>query len=128
MGKGLALSTMLYSDEVNSMDDLEELPGADAKPKERELEMAQQLIGSLTTTFEPEKYKDEHREHVLELIEKKAEGEEIVRAEAPAEPTRVVNLMEALEASIKSLKQEEKGERRVKAKAARTGRKGKKSA
>src|SRR5919197_6547161 len=70
MGKGLALSTMLYADEVNPVEDIEELPGSEAKPKERELEMAQQLVESLSTRFEPEKYKDDHREQVLALIEK----------------------------------------------------------
>lgn len=104
MGKGLELSTMLYADEVNAVDDLEELPGKDAQPKERELKMAQALIDSLTTSFDPEKYKDDHREQVLKLIEKKAEGEEIVAAEEPAEPAKVVNLMDALEQSLKALK------------------------
>lgn len=135
MGKGLTLSTMLYADEVNSVDELDELHAvAEAKPKERELEMAQQLIESLTTKFDPEKYKDEHREEVLKLIERKAEGEEIVAAPEEPEPARVVNLMDALQASLKSLRakpgggaqaaeakeEEEKGERRHVAQAART--------
>ncbi|MGA9520532.1 MAG: Ku protein [Myxococcaceae bacterium] len=128
MGKGLALSTMLYADEVNPMEELEELPGPEAAPKERELEMAQQLIESLTTKFEPEKYRDDYREQILQLIERKAEGEEIVAPEMPEEPARVVNLMDALQASLKSLRkegaaavrEETRGERRAPAKAART--------
>lgn len=132
MGKGLELSTMLYADEVNAMEDLEELPGKEAEPRERELEMAQQLIGSLTTEFDPEKYKDEHREQVLNLIERKAEGEHIVAAEQPEEPARVVNLMDALQQSLKALREkggvtepeeaaeEAKGERRHRAQAARS--------
>lgn len=140
MGKGLALSTMLYSDEVNAIEDLD-LPDSHAAPKERELQMAQQLIESLSTTFDPEKYKDEHREQVLELIEKKAEGEEIVAPEAPEEPAKVVNLMDALQKSLQSLRRkggeaggaevaattaeeleeaEAQGERRHRAQAART--------
>lgn len=133
MGKGLTLSTMLYADEVNSVEDLEELQGAEQKPRERELEMAQQLIESLTTTFDPEKYKDEHREQVLQLIERKAEGETITAPQEEAEPAKVVNLMDALQASLKSLRKtggasaaasndetEETGERRHTAQAART--------
>ena len=62
--------------------------------------MAQQLIESLVTDFEPERYKDEYREKVLELIERKASGEEITAApEAPA-PAKVPDLMAALEASL----------------------------
>jgi DNA end-binding protein Ku len=132
LGKGLALSTMLYADEINPMDELEELPGPEAKPKERELEMAQQLIESLGTKFEPEKYTDEHREQVLALIEKKAKGEEIVVAQEPEEPAKVVNLMDALQKSLAALREknvqaaaagnpaEEKGERREGAQAAKT--------
>ena len=104
MGKGLALSTMLYADEVNPIEEIEELPGSESKPKDRELEMAQQLVESLSTKFEPEKYTDEHREQVLALIEKKAKGEEIVVSQEPEEPTKVVNLMDALQKSLAALK------------------------
>ena len=66
--------------------------------------MAQQLIESLTSDFEPEKYRDEYREKVLELIERKASGEEIaVQPEAPA-PAKVPDLMAALEASLAAVK------------------------
>jgi DNA end-binding protein Ku len=62
--------------------------------------MAQQLIESLVTDFEPSRYKDEYREKVLELIEAKAAGAEIVaQPEAPT-PTAVPDLMAALEASL----------------------------
>ena len=72
----------------------------DLKASERELKMAQQLIDSLTADFEPEKYSDEYREKVLELIERKAQGEEIaIQPEAPT-PTAVPDLMAALEASL----------------------------
>ncbi|HZA14870.1 MAG TPA: Ku protein [Myxococcaceae bacterium] len=132
MGKGLALSTMLYADEVNPVEEIEELPGPESKPKDRELEMAQQLIESLSTKFEPEKYTDEHREQVLALIEKKAKGEEIVVAQEPEEPAKVVNLMDALQKSLAALRDKnaqgaaaadassEKGEARQKAQAAKT--------
>src|SRR6266849_9361473 len=74
MGKALALSTMLYADEVVDQSELEGLPGADAKPREKELHMAEQLVQSLATDFDPRKYKDTFREQVLALLERKAEG------------------------------------------------------
>jgi DNA end-binding protein Ku len=123
MEKGLVMSTMQYADEIVDQSDLEGLPKSEHKPKERELQMAGQLIDTLTTEFKPEKYKDEYRERVLELIHKKAEGEEIVAAPPEkAAPGKVVNLMEALKAS---LSHQERGERRAPvehAKAARSRR------
>src|SRR5215216_185656 len=68
------------------------------------VKMAQQLIDSLSSDFEPEKYRDEYRDKVLDLIERKAQGEEIaVQPEAPA-PAKVPDLMAALEASLAAVK------------------------
>jgi DNA end-binding protein Ku len=105
MGKALALSTMLYADEVVKQSELEGLPGSEAKPNERELKMAEQLIGSLDAKFEASKYKDDYREEVLALIEKKQAGEQIV-GEEPEEPARgkVVDLMDALQKSLEAAK------------------------
>jgi DNA end-binding protein Ku len=96
----LAMETLLFADEVIPPDDLDEFPEDASKTTKRELDMAQQLIDSLSADFEPEKYRDEYRDRVLDLIERKASGEEIV-VEAPAEePKKVPDLMAALEASI----------------------------
>jgi DNA end-binding protein Ku len=101
MGHALALSTMLYADEIVEQDELEGLPGNEAAPREKELHMAEQLVESLASKFEPEKYRDTWREEVLALLEKKAQGEEIVAEPAAAEPGgKVVNLMEALQRSL----------------------------
>ena len=102
----LAMETMLFSDEVIAAESLEELAAADGdvKTSDRELTMAQQLIDSLTSEFEPQKYRDEYRERVLELIERKAQGETIVIEEPEAEPQQVPDLMAALEASIANAK------------------------
>ena len=71
----LTMETMLFADEVVPPDSLEELtPPTETKTSERELEMAKQLIDSLTSDFEPDKYRDEYRERVLEMIERKAQG------------------------------------------------------
>ena len=112
-GDVLTMSTMLFHDEVVPVDRLDELPQADkaAKTTKRELDMAEQLIASLTSDFDPEKYRDEYRDRVLDLIERKAEGEDIAVAAAPAEEAKPVpDLMAALEASIKAAKGDGKGE------------------
>ena len=101
----LMMETMIFADEVVPPGDIEDLPDADElKVTDRELRMARQLIDSLSSDFEPEKYHDEYREKVLELIERKASGEEIaVQPEAP-QPTKVPDLMAALEASLAAVK------------------------
>ena len=106
----LVLSTMLYADEVVSTDEIKALVGDDVELTERELKMAQQLVDSLTVDdFEPEKFRDEYREKVLELIEQKAAGEVVVAPVAEAEPTRVVDLLAALEASVAAAKAAKQG-------------------
>jgi len=107
LGDVLVLETMLYSDEVNDVDELEGLPGA-VDVSDRELKMARQLIETLATEFEPERYKDEYRQRVLDLIERKAEGQEIVIEARTEEPARVVDLMAALEASLEAVKDKDK--------------------
>jgi DNA end-binding protein Ku len=108
LGKALALSTMLYADEVVDQSDLDGLPGSEAKPREKELHMAEQLVESLAADFDPKKYKDTWREEVMALLEKKAEGQEIVAEEPETEPRgKVVNLMEALQRSLAAAKKGE---------------------
>src|SRR6185295_17975357 len=102
----ITLETMLFPDEVVDPQSIEELSAADGdvKTTKKELDMAKQLIESLSGDFDPSGYKDEYREAVLDLIERKAAGETIT-IEAP-EPERqeVPDLMAALEASIASAK------------------------
>jgi DNA end-binding protein Ku len=111
---------MIFADEVVDPGDIDDLPGAkELKVSDREVKMAQQLIDSLSSEFEPEKYRDEYREKVLELIERKAAGEEIaVQPEAP-EPKKVPDLMAALEASLAAVKGDSSGDGDAKPKKAR---------
>jgi DNA end-binding protein Ku len=107
----LTLTTMRFHDEVSSPQDLDGEVFEEAKPKKpekRELEMAKQLIDSLTSDFEPGKYRDEYREELLDLLERKAEGKEVVSAptEEP-EPTKAPDLMAALEDSLAAVRGEE---------------------
>jgi DNA end-binding protein Ku len=62
--------------------------------------MAEQLIDSLSAEFDPQKFHDEYRERVLELIERKASGEEIAVQPEAEEPAAAPDLMAALEASL----------------------------
>jgi DNA end-binding protein Ku len=107
MGDVLAMATMNYADEIVDADKLDELPDGSVKVTDRELKMAQQLIESLAGDFEPEKYKDEYREQVMSLIERKANGEEIAVQPQAEEPKKVPDLMAALEASLAAVKERE---------------------
>jgi len=106
----LLLSTMVYADEVVPPEQLPELDDIDrVKVNDKEVAMAAQLIDSLSADFEPERFRDTYRDQVLDLIERKAGGEEIVveTPEAP-EATSVVDLMAALEASVKDAREARK--------------------
>jgi DNA end-binding protein Ku len=102
----LTLTTMRFHDEVVPPSDLDDaLPDKKPKVAKKEQQMAEQLIDSLSTEFEPNSYRDEYREQLLALIEQKAEGKEIVAPEAE-EPkaTKAPDLMAALEESIAAVK------------------------
>ncbi|HUF84067.1 MAG TPA: Ku protein [Acidimicrobiia bacterium] len=99
-GDALCIETMRYADEVVPIEELEGLPEGDVEPTKKELDMAHQLIQALSGEFEPEKYHDQYRDQLRELIEKKAAGEEIVAEPMVEEPAKVVDLMAALEASL----------------------------
>jgi DNA end-binding protein Ku len=104
-GDALTLSTMLFGDEVLSPDRLDEFESiGDAEASDRELTMAQQLIDSLSSEFEPSRYHDEYREQVLDLIERKASGEQIAIQPEAEEPEAAPDLMAALEASLAAVK------------------------
>src|SRR3712207_2872960 len=98
----LGMSTMLSADEVVDPESIDDLDFEDVEVGERELKMAKQMIDSLSPDFEPEKYHDEYREAVLDLIERKAEGQEIAVQPEVEEPGPVPDLMAALEASIRA--------------------------
>jgi DNA end-binding protein Ku len=117
-GDVMTMATMVFHDEVVSPDTLDEIPDDDeASVSDREVEMAQQLIGSLTAPFEPEKYHDEYRERVLELIEAKAAGEEI-SVQPVEEPQKVPDLMAALEQSLAAAEKSGGGTSRTRKRAA----------
>jgi DNA end-binding protein Ku len=102
----LVMSTLSYADEVLDPATIDELQGLDEiEVAPREIAMAESLVASLSATFEPEKYRDEYREQVLDLIQIKASGQEFTMPEAPTEKPNVVDLMAALEASVAAAKE-----------------------
>jgi DNA end-binding protein Ku len=105
----MTMATMRFADEVVSPDELTDVLGEETeKPKKKELDMAKALIDSLTSDFDAEQYKDEYRDELLALIERKAKGESIVSTEAEApKPTKAPDLMAALEESLAAVKAEE---------------------
>jgi DNA end-binding protein Ku len=116
-GGVLTLTTMRFADEVVPLSELEEvLPAEAPKVARKEQQMAEQLIESLSTDFDPTAYRDEYREQLLGLIERKAEGKEIVEStsEAP-KATKAPDLMAALEESIAAVKEKKPAAKKRKA-------------
>ena len=102
-GKTLLLTTLHWPDEIRATADLD-LPEEDFDFKPAELTMARQLVSAMTGPFEPENYKDEYREALMQIIEQKVEGKEVVEPEPVEETGKLIDLMAALEASVKSAK------------------------
>jgi DNA end-binding protein Ku len=118
----LMLETLYYPDEIR----VEETESPDIDVSDRELEMAYSLIDLLTEPFDPEKYHDDYRGALMEIIEAKLQGQEIVE-QAPMPETKVVDLMAALKASVDAAKKQKDDEEPGKVLAARTARKRKAS-
>ena len=105
----LVLNTLHWPDEIRSTEDLD-IDNPSVSPAE--LKMAENLVAMMATKFEPEEYKDEYKQAVLELVEAKVEKREVIAAAEPEAETTVVDLMAALKASVeKAKKSEEAGSR-----------------
>jgi DNA end-binding protein Ku len=105
----LAMSTMVYPDEVVESSSIDELGAVEeVEVNTRELDIAKQLVDSLAGTFDADKYRDTYREEVLALVERKAEGKEIaVQPAAEEDDAEVPDLMSALKASLDAVKARE---------------------
>ncbi len=97
-GDAMALETMFYPDEIRG---LEEMPpwSREVKISDQEIKMARELIANLTSPFDPAKYDNQYRKALLEIIEAKIAGKEVVEAPAAAR-AEVVDLVDALKASL----------------------------
>ncbi|CAM3493020.1 non-homologous end joining protein Ku [Cytobacillus oceanisediminis] len=103
----LVMETIHYPDEVRKAADVPNVPAED-KVTDKEIETAIMLIDQLTSDFKPEKYNDDYRTALLELIEAKRTGKEIVTPVEKEPAANVTDLMAALQASIDKTKPAEK--------------------
>jgi DNA end-binding protein Ku len=100
LGPGLALETMFYADEVRDIEDLVPASVRKLATPPQQVALAKQLMKTLETHFDPDRYKDTFRDQVMDLIRKKGRGQEITAEAEPQTPEKVVDLMEALKASL----------------------------
>ena len=95
---GIIMEQLRYSHEVRAF---AEVPLGQAEVKEKELELAVQLIRQIAAEeFKPDNYRDDVRDRVLELIQRKIEGEDITQTPSEAPQAQIIDLMEALKASL----------------------------
>ena len=106
-GNTLVIELLFYPEDVRSKDEIEEQMDG-VKTTKAELEMASQLVESLSGPFEPEQYENEHKRDLMALIEKKLAGEEITVAPEPEKREPVPDLMAALQASLAQAKDDKR--------------------
>jgi DNA end-binding protein Ku len=100
MDGGLVMEQLRYSDEIR---DIAEVPIPKTEVKKPELDLAVKLIEQAATEeFQPEKYKDNVRERMMEQIERKVEGKQIIEEPEEAPKTKVLDLMQALRQSLET--------------------------
>jgi DNA end-binding protein Ku len=113
----LAMSTMRFADEVVPRSDVDGVPDRRTKPDQRMLRMANQLVDSLTTDWNPRRYHDTFTEELRERIEAKQAGKKLeIEPEEGAEP-KVIDLMQALEDSVKGARANRRGRRKPRSRA-----------
>jgi DNA end-binding protein Ku len=102
----LAMSTMRFADEVVAKSDVSEVPSRRAKPDAKELKLATQIVDSLASNWDPERYHDTFTEELRAIIERRADGKDVVSEPDVDEGGggEVLDLMAALEASVESAK------------------------
>jgi len=107
----LVLETIFYPDEIRPVSQLPGLPEG-TEVNEKELDIANKLIESLSAEFDPGKYTDDYREALKNLIDKKIEGQEIeIAPEVPQK--NIIDLMEALQASLKEAEKKPEQKKRA---------------
>jgi DNA end-binding protein Ku len=106
-GDLLQMDTLIYFDEVVPQERIDEVPDESVEVTERELSIAKQLVESLATDWQPEQYRDEYREKVMQLIEQKAAGEEVAVQPVTDDAAPVPDLMSALKASLDAVREKD---------------------
>jgi DNA end-binding protein Ku len=124
----ILLNTLHWPDEIRSLEELN-LPEDEVEIKPAERKMAEQLIASMESEYDPDQYRDEYREALMGVIEAKVAGEKPEPAKK-AEPTRIGDLMAALEASVAAARESRRsgGDKEAEEKPASARAKGKKAA
>lgn len=97
-GEALVMETIFYPDEIRPVSEVPSLPH-EVKVDPKEMDIAEKLIGNLTTVFDPSKYTDEYREALRKVIDAKIKGKQVV-TQPNAPETNVIDLMEALKKSV----------------------------
>ena len=113
----LVMETIHFPDEVRSSADVPNIP-SEPTIVQKELDTALMLVDQLTTEFDPEKYTDDYRTALMELIEEKKSGNQVVTAsdkQPAAVPSNVTDLMSALQASLDKTKKKKPAPRKRKA-------------
>jgi DNA end-binding protein Ku len=105
----LVLHTLHWADEVRDPERVVDDEVERTKVQDRELKTAEQLIDSLSMDWDPGEYHDTYQERVAQLVEDKRKGESVEKAESPADPTNVINLMDALQESVDRAKGKGRG-------------------
>ncbi len=103
-GNTLALETLFFAEDVRAKRDIEDAV-AESDVKDAELDLARQVIESISGEFEPEEFRNEYRDELRQMLEAKLAGQEIAKPE-PAPETPVIDLMEALKASVAETKKQ----------------------
>ena len=106
-GKGLMMYKLRYPYEVRSMDDVPDLD--DIEIDEKQMELAETLVNSLATTFDQVDFSDRYRDALLDIVNQKIEGKEIVTSSDEEYEAPVIDIMDALKASIEEAKNMKKG-------------------
>jgi DNA end-binding protein Ku len=111
--EALALTTMLFHDEVRPAKGIPAAGGKTHAPSKKQVDQAVALIEELTTDWKPSRYKDRHRERLLDVIDRKRKGRTIEAPEPQEEPEPVPDLMAALEESLKSARKKPRAKTRA---------------
>ena len=124
LGDSLALETLYFAEDVRSREEIDEAV-AEVKVAKAELDMARQLVESLSGSYDPEEFRNEYRDQLNAMLEAKVAGEEIVAPEPQEEGAPVIDLLEALKQSVAQAGKREATEKKPAArkKAASGGRK-----
>lgn len=110
--KGLVMYTLHHAAEIRDIGQIEELETVPTQVKPQEMKLAKQVIDTFDAELNLKEYKDEYKEGLMQIIQAKIEGKEVVAPEVEA-PPKVVNLMEALRKSLDSVSTSKKAQAKV---------------